>query len=255
MDTQQDPAHGAANPYSPPIEDGSQRPMPSPQVHVASRAAPYRDNSGRTRVLAVAIVLFMLALIAQLVGIYDLRAFFERAIAGTATQAEGLAVDARNAALHGLRLVVFIVSAIAWCFWLHRAYTNCWRLSGIRPLRTPGYAVGCHFIPFVNLAAPWVVMSELWRCSTPTDPMRPRGTPLLIHFWWFTWIGSGVASWIYGVAADTPSTPAEGLSYADGMLAVSALPVLASIFALILVLRVNRRQVARHDEMVTAAPA
>jgi hypothetical protein len=60
---------------------------------------------------------------------------------------------------------VYIATVVIWMVWIHRANSNC-RALGAQGMRfTPGWAVGYHFIPFVNLVMPYNAMAEIWRAS------------------------------------------------------------------------------------------
>ncbi len=94
-----------------------------------------------------------------------------------------------------IAVLAMIANAVAFSFWVHRVARNAQSFKG--PLSaSPGMAVGCFFIPILNLWRPYQVISEIWRASEADGP-RPvllsnaPGAPMWILLWWLSWIISG----------------------------------------------------------------
>ncbi len=90
--------------------------------------------------------------------------------------------------------VLAIVNFILLMVWLFKAT----RLIGRRvtPALTisPGWAIGCWFIPVVNFVAPFLVMTELYNASRVPENWNKRGLPILAILWWgATFLGVMVA--------------------------------------------------------------
>jgi hypothetical protein len=98
--------------------------------------------------------------------------------------------------ISALTTAIFVACAVFLCLWIYRANVNA-RGFGAQGLRfTPGWAVGWFFIPFANLAMPFMVMTEIWRTSkNPANWQAQRGTPLIAG-WWATWLLSGILSYV-----------------------------------------------------------
>src|SRR5688572_9717366 len=61
----------------------------------------------------------------------------------------------------------FVAAIVVFLVWMRRSYINL-KALGVRGLEySPGWAVGCWFIPFVNLVRPYTIMKEIWTRSDP----------------------------------------------------------------------------------------
>jgi hypothetical protein len=100
--------------------------------------------------------------------------------------------------IFGLALCGFyIAEVIIFCIWVHRASVNCHHF--IASNRTPspsmrfspGWAVGCWFVPFLNLWRPYQVIKEIWKVSAnPASWKSEEGSALLVAYWTLTLIGN-----------------------------------------------------------------
>lgn len=92
-----------------------------------------------------------------------------------------------------LTLGLFLVSAVAVSFWIHRAHENL-RLFTSGPFEFSGQsAVGWFFVPFANLVQPFRAMRELWSSSRgPAD--GGSGSTRLVDGWWGCFIVGGLFS-------------------------------------------------------------
>jgi hypothetical protein len=61
--------------------------------------------------------------------------------------------------------LIFPVTAIIFLMWIHRANYNARRLGAAGMTYTPGWAVGCFFIPIASLWMPYEAMVEIWKAS------------------------------------------------------------------------------------------
>jgi len=82
-------------------------------------------------------------------------------------------------------IIVGIMAWITVLVWKYRTNKNCHGF-GTKGMRfTPGWAVGWHFVPFMNIFRPYQVMQEIWQVST--DPMnwQNQRRSALVKWWWF----------------------------------------------------------------------
>lgn len=86
--------------------------------------------------------------------------------------AEIQANDSRQLAVGGLHFLVFFVTAIIFMTWFHRAYANLEPLGNPSLTFTPGWAVGCWFVPILNLYRPLQIAQEIWGKSDPSGVIR-----------------------------------------------------------------------------------
>jgi hypothetical protein len=80
----------------------------------------------------------------------------------------------------GLAAIAAVVGA---CMWQHRAASTA-RSLGYAAKHSPGWGVGCWFVPIVNL---WMPYQAIRDCLAPGDPNRR-----LVKQFWFCFIGQQV---------------------------------------------------------------
>ncbi len=171
---------------------------------------------------------------------------------------EALRVSAVGAAVSAVLFAVLLVaSGIVWVVWQYRAHSNL-RALGAADLRyTPGWAVGWWFIPFANIVMPYLTMRELWKASDPAagavDWKMARRTPLL-PWWWGIWLTAQVAGNIVGSIPESPDISSE-TSIAVGFITFLVLETVAGVLAIGLIRGIDRRQEAKHQEIVERSRA
>jgi hypothetical protein len=87
-----------------------------------------------------------------------------------------------------------VLSLVMVSRWIYRAHANL-RDMGIEGLEfTPGWAVGCYFVPFVNLIKPFQAMRELWTTCHGEDDRFGGEAPYEVKVWWGAWIVGNILS-------------------------------------------------------------
>jgi LSD1 subclass zinc finger protein len=144
-----------------------------------------------------------------------------------------------------LQILIVIPTIVLFCMWMYRSYANL-RLMGVRGLLySPGWAVGYFFIPILNLFRPCQVAQEMWRASDPTADLNYRdwgrnSLSAVIGFWWFFWILANIAGQIafrITLAGNVPADVDDAVT-----IVASALSLLAGLFAILVILKLRRRQ-------------
>lgn len=105
--------------------------------------------SGHSRALWVMVLLSIVTLIDVLSVIFDFSQIqlLSRVQAGIpVTEAEAIANDSRQATMGFIYLVAFIVTGIAFCFWIHRSHRNLPALGARNLKYSPAWAVGGFFL-------------------------------------------------------------------------------------------------------------
>lgn len=113
-------------------------------------------------------------------------------------RAQRLAGEGREAMMRIVQLAAFMVSAVAFLIWLHRAYKNLKPL-GVEPRYSPAWAAGAFIVPLVNLFLPFQIFQEMWRASDPetiavsgakpvTAFIEDSSKSLLVVVWWGLWL-------------------------------------------------------------------
>jgi hypothetical protein len=71
------------------------------------------------------------------------------------------------------------------CFlkWIYRANLNA-RGFGARLHYTPGWAIGCYFVPIACFYQPYLAMKEIWQASINPGDWSDQTTPGLLRCWW-----------------------------------------------------------------------
>jgi hypothetical protein len=85
---------------------------------------------------------------------------------GNITQAAAESNDSRQQIIGILYLVAFIVTGILFLKWIYCMNSNCHGFGAQGMEFTPGWSIGCNFIPFINLYKPYRAMKEIWQIST-----------------------------------------------------------------------------------------
>lgn len=163
--------------------------------------------------------------------------------------------------LDGMSILVFVVyvlTAVSFLMWTHRASKNLRPLGSHDQRFSPGWAVGWWFIPIAWVFLPYQVVAEVWRGSnpyTPPDVDWKRGTvSALLGWWWGAWIVHNLFAYVGGYsfgftgAFDWDVTPTSGALQMD--LFSSALAIPAGVLAILVVLQITRRQEEKHKKLM-----
>ena len=163
------------------------------------------------------------------------------------TFAEAAASDNLVASAGGFYLLAFIASLVVYLVWINRSVRNLGRVrSGdpSQPLRfTPGWAVGWHFVPFMNLFRPFQVMRELYQESNPV-----RQGSSVVGWWWGVWLAGGVIAPGLGGFSVEPSI-SELLRDSYRSIAADALIVPAAVLIVLLINRITTWQESRAEQL------
>jgi hypothetical protein len=91
-------------------------------------------------------------------------------------------------ALRALAIVgecAFIASMMIFVVWFYRARISA-DGQGWPQRRSPGWAVGAWFVPFLSLWYPFQMMADIWRAGLPPEDRANRA--LLPGLWWGCWL-------------------------------------------------------------------
>jgi hypothetical protein len=197
--------------------------------------------------------------IAVITGLASFR-LADRAASGSATFEQFNAGEARHDLVILTQMAVYLVTAVVFIRWFHRAYANL-PAVGIKGLRHGTcWAMGAWFVPIISLFWPKQMADEIWRGSDPSlEPNQGRSSgqgkvPVLVGMWWLAFITSTLlvgAGWELWGGAET---------YADIKLAAvvevtgNALGVLSGALAYAVVDRTSDRQQARATRVAIWRP-
>ena len=148
--------------------------------------------------------------------------------------------------------ILYVVTVVFWCAWVHRTYRNLRALGAAGMEWTPGWAVAYYFIPLFNLVRPYQVMRETWRASDPryagpTD-WKALAAPPLLGWWWAMHLVTFFVSVSTVRIALRPKDPATEAVAA----AVNAAMLLFDIAVLLVEIRIVRELTARQEQRADA---
>ena len=219
---------------------------------------PYDSAHFRARLTIIFLALnIVLDLIALGSGFMEIGLLSRAQEGGTVTDAEAEANDTRQAIIGGLQVLTFVLTAIFFLMWIHRAHRNLPAL-GARGLKfTPNWAVGWFFVPFMNLVRPVQVVAEIWKASSPgnntsdgTAWKSARVSPI-IWLWWVVWIIAGIVGQFaarLGLRAET----LEMILVSSWAVFISdAIDMVAAVLAILVVSSIDKMQEAKAQQMAT----
>lgn len=220
------------------------------QAHeVANYASGHSRAQWVSILLGIIIVLDIVALVSGYIEIQLLN----RVLRGeTITMVEATANDTRQAAIGITYLVLFVITAILFCMWIHRAYRNLPSL-GVSGLKySPGWAVGGFFVPILNLFRPFQITREIWKASDPATDIndslawQSATTSPIIAFWWVLWIVSGLLGQVLLRMSFQAETLSEILTSSWLTFVADAFEIPTAILAILVVRGIDFRQRDKH---------
>lgn len=132
-----------------------------------------------------------------------------------------------------VKLGVFLVTAVVFCFWTHRIVTNAHAIT-TRMFVTPGWAVGFYFIPILLLWKPYQALREAY------EAFQPRDGTVLFPLWWFAWISSGVLDRIVSRVVDSSESVDECINASALLIVMGVWGVFLHVIVILLVLKVTK---------------
>jgi hypothetical protein len=199
------------------------------------------------------IVAGVVDLVAVLTGyaVYRLAAREE----GTVTFEQFQVAEDRHGLVTMIQMGVYIVAAVVFIRWFHRAYKNLLTM-GIEKLgHGTSMAIGAWFVPIASLVWPKQIADEIWKGSDPaltpdrTEEWSRGKVPAFLGLWWLTFIASGLLVMAGTRMWDSAET------FSDLKLAIlfeiigDGLGVLSGVLAYVVVDRTSERQEARAENV------
>lgn len=205
-----------------------------------------RPIGPRARFAVAAFAVTIALLLASLWHDFALMSLVRRAVAGQVTPAEAAGLDNAGAVILLAYVLTVVVTAVAFCMWIHRSYANLVS-AGVSGLKyTPRRAVEGFFIPFVNLVRPFRVVNEVWGASrnlasgaalVPSDAQK--NSHWAVGLWWVSMlIGNGYDR-ITSSMLDAARTPADYQRYAGQSVAAHIVTLIAAAMAILIVRTVS----------------
>ncbi|MGW8356387.1 DUF4328 domain-containing protein [Streptomyces wedmorensis] len=157
---------------------------------------------------------------------------------------------------YGMAFMLFLATGIVFIIWFHRLRWNAEIWAGDLQTRTPGFAVGCWFIPIGNLWIPRSIAVEIWRASR-REPYAAdgKGELRLLNGWWAFWVVGTLVNWISGkmYRTQTVDTTENWVMATQWSAAGYALDAVAAVLAIRFVRRLTSMQHSKATGMIPAA--
>lgn len=231
-----------------------------------SWAKPFASGHTRAQwaiyLLAAGIVMALLAAGSSYMQI----GLLSRVVAGEhITRAEAIANARRLLVIVLSRFFVFLVTVVLFLMWLHRVYRNLPALGVRHPEYSPSWAVGCFFVPYINLVRPFQIVGEIWRSSEPDSgeedvtpfhfaQAQSRSAPALVKAWWLLYITTGVVgylSWLLTLSGGNSAADLVALNWM--IVGGHFFNMLAAILAILVIKNIDRLQEEKSQRLAAAA--
>ncbi len=101
--------------------------------------------------------------------------------------------DDRQRIVSSLYFLTFVLTVVAFCFWMHRVSRNLGPLQAKEWRFTPRWAVIWWFVPVMQLIRPYEVVREIWRGSREE---APGPSWALLPWWWAVWLAANAMAFV-----------------------------------------------------------
>jgi hypothetical protein len=243
------------NPYQSPQSAADAVALPSHRNAGPRWARPYA--SGHARAIVVILLLTILILLMSLIIAYHICLLRQPVYSSPDKRDVASLMAALKWVYHGLAVSsgwVVLTIPIAFLMWIHRAYRNLPALMPESLHYSPRWAVGCFFIPILNLFRPYQVMREIWQGSDPSrlghvdDSVESvkESSAAVVGWWWglflFQIIGRQAARLFIVVNSASAFVVAVWIAVGFALTGIAV-----CIAAILMVYRVDANQSRRHD--------
>jgi hypothetical protein len=120
---------------------------------------------------------------------------------------------------------------------------------------SPGWSVGCFFVPLAGLYMPCLVFRELWKASTPSAGAHWQKVPVspVVGLWWVMCVAAAVTHYSpWGIVAGkwrlTDSNRFEGfwlsalLEFSRGFLIAEIIGIVVNVLTVVVILSITHLQ-------------
>ena len=208
----------------------------------------YQPLDGRVKAVVIVFTLIIATAVAAMICDVLELSLVNRIVDGEEiADADYDANDTRQAIVGGLQTLGFIVGAVVFIRWLHRAYQNVDAVAPTERRYGHGWAIGGWFVPLLNFVRPMQVVNDVWRAGG-----WPRSA-VIPGLWWAVFIASG----IYARFATSAYGAEEPEEFRDGvimMLVSDAIDIPSALLAIALVISATRRLDRRAAETPEPEP-
>ncbi|WP_339682767.1 DUF4328 domain-containing protein [Gimesia maris] len=138
----------------------------------------------------------------------------------------------------GFRVIV----GIQFLMWVYRMSRNAHCVKTGKPTSSPGWAVGCYFIPILNMWKPYLIMKEIYEAFR----QRPSYSKVL-PLWWTAWVLSSAVGGFTSYYMSRAETVGELLVASRWAIALDVSLVFLDVAAALMVYVVNEASVEWYE--------
>jgi len=138
----------------------------------------------------------------------------------------------------GFRVIV----GIQFLMWVYRMSRNAHCVKTGKPTSSPGWAVGCYFIPVLNMWKPYLIMKEIYEAFR----QRPSDSKVL-PLWWTAWVLSSAVGCFFSRYMLHAETLDELLVASRWAIALDASLIVLNVAAALMVYVVNEASVEWYE--------
>jgi hypothetical protein len=223
------------NPYAPPASSVEG----APEVARENVESDFRDLGGISKNLSVLLLIGIgvniLWIVSSLMQLNLLSHEHYSMQSATAN-------DLREREVAVLHVVLYIVTAIVFARWIYLAHRNLLSLDARHLRFGPGWAIGCFFVPLINLWGPYQAMRDLAKASRSPRRWELEDTPPVIIIWWVLWlIVEFIDRGAFGIGLRAQTVP-ELFNLTIIQLVAAVLSIPLYLLALYIVRRITRDQ-------------
>jgi hypothetical protein len=232
------------NPYAPPQSPAA------PPPGIAETPFFYRPLGGFARLIVAALVAFIVADIAWVIGVRSESSLMDAIEAGSNVGQEALdEYQRRQNNLARFRGLCVLVTVVGFCLYLPRANRNA-RSFGLALRFTPGWSAGVFFVPIWNLYKPYYVVKELWQASERhvRVPGPDEPAPVLLTLWW----GSFVTMWTITQFVKRMAAGASYRAYLEAQQYACLISIGAAVACILMVRELTARFTRRNEQLLAA---
>lgn len=224
------------------------------------RAVDFTSPHSRTHAVSIFLTIIIIIDVVAIVFDYlQIQLLNHVQAGGFITEAEAMANDSRQEMIGIVYFIMFVVTAVTFCMWIHRAYKNLPSLGAEGLKYSPRWAVGGFFVPILSLFRPYQVTKEIWKASDPAVEVndgsawqKAEASPIII-LWWVMFLVSGYVGYFLMRASLTAETVGELLTVSKLTLATDIIDIPAAFLAIILVRTIGQRQDQKFKQLADAS--
>jgi hypothetical protein len=192
----------------------------------------YRSSATRATVAMVLVGIAAAMYAVQLVMTASQMGLLDAAAAGTLSQADAEASDARLQAVSSLATLTYLISAIGVLAWLWRAVGNLPMLTARASRWTRNEAIGWWFAPFANWVMPYRVVRD------SLQAVAQGASTTIVAAWWACHVGAALLGvFVLGASRSSMDT----LDGIRGIVMITSVMLAVDVLAGLLLMLVIRR--------------